>query len=61
MTLRLSSFAARNTVRVFSRTPMGWVAAVPDVQQRKPAHVRIWSPPVLVSVRKHRGGHAKNA
>lgn len=48
-------------VKYFERVGNDWVAAVPDVQQRGVFHVRVWSPPVLVSVRKHRGGYAKNA
>jgi hypothetical protein len=56
-TLHLSSFAARNTVRFVRRISGGWVAAVPDVQQRSVIHVRVWATPVQVSVRKHRELH----
>ena len=55
-TLHLNTFATRNTVRTFVRTPMGFVAAV---QQPRAKHggltaVQVWAMPARVEYRKSR-------
>ena len=43
-----------HAVRHYERIAGGWVAAVPMMGADRLTHVRIWTPPVLVAVRRAR-------